>query len=351
MTLLRVRGGAGALRSEGWAPRITTDNTDAESLPPPGERLNHAYTLSIRCTWDRESMPLSFRHSSKNRPGAKIKRKKRVVAVESKLSAPPASAQIRAVKYPPGVLIGCGALLVVGAVVIVSSGLFGLQRPQGPQAASPTAPVAPSLKTAIAARVATLAAGTPTARPFPSATSASPSPTVVLPTLTLTLAPSATLPPSNPWSAQIPEAACIRTDLPQKGIVVGVLDGDTIRVRLEGNENVYSVRYIGVEAPAIGQYYEAISTGKNADLVLFKQATLVRDLTDTDPQGTLLRYVMVEGKFVNYELIAGGYAQSISSAPDTACSASFQAAQYAAQSHKLGLWSAPAYLIPFSPTP
>jgi micrococcal nuclease len=165
------------------------------------------------------------------------------------------------------------------------------------------------------------------------------------------LAPSATLPPSNPWSAQIPQAACIRSDLPQEGIVVGVSDGDTIRVRLEGDEHIYSVRYIGVEAPANGQYYDAISTGKNAELVLYKQATLVRDLTDTDPQGILLRYVMAEGKFVNYELIAGGYAQSISSAPDTACGPSFEAAQHAAQSHKLGLWSAPAYLIPFSPTP
>ena len=96
-------------------------------------------------------MPLSFRRSFKKRPSAKVKRKKRVVAVASRLSATPASDQIRAAKYPPGVLIGCGVLMVVGAVVIVSSGLFGLPRPQGPQATSPAAPVAPGLETAIAA--------------------------------------------------------------------------------------------------------------------------------------------------------------------------------------------------------
>ena len=130
-----------------------------------------------------------------------------------------------------------------------------------------------------------------------------------------------------------------------------MLDGDSIRVRLEGDGNVYSVRYVGVEAPANGKYYAAISTGKNAELVYYKQATLVRDLTDRDPQGTLLRYVMVEGTFVNHALIAGGYAQALSSGPDTACRASFEAAQKAAQTRRLGLWSAPAYLIPFSPTP
>ena len=111
------------------------------------------------------------------------------------------------------------------------------------------------------------------------------------------------------------------------------------------------MRYVGVEAPATGQYYAAISAGKNAELVYLKQATLIRDLTDRDQQGTLLRYVLVEGKFVNYELIAGGYAQSLSAAPDTACRDSFEAAQHEAQSSRLGLWSGPSYLIPFSPTP
>ena len=76
-------------------------------------------------------------------------------------------------------------------------------------------------------------------------------------------------------------------------------------------ENVYSVRYIGVEAPQTGNTMEPSQQARTRSLCFYKQATLVRDLTDTDPQGTLLRYVMVEGKFVNYELIAGGYAQSL----------------------------------------
>ena len=294
-------------------------------------------------------MPLSFRRSFRKKPTAKVRQGKRAVAVAAKAGSPPASEPIRASKYSPGTLIGCGILLVVGTVVIVSGGLSGLPKPQASAPTSLTAAIAPSLRTEIAARVRTLSASTPTAWPSPSPTFVSPSPTEV--PLTPTSTPSVTPLPSNPWSSQIPEAACIKTDLPEKGLVVGVLDGDTIRVRLEGGESVYSVRYVGVQAPSNDQYYGAISTGKNVELVYNKQATLVRDLTDRDPQGTLLRYVMVAGTFVNHELIAGGYAQSLASGPDKACLASFEAAQRAAQSHKLGLWSAPAYLIPFSPTP
>ena len=298
-------------------------------------------------------MPLSFRRSFKKKPTARVRRRKRAVAVAATARAAPPSDPIRAARFSPGALIACGILLVVGTVLIVSGGLSGFLRPQVSRPTSPAAPIAPPLETAISARVGTLGAGTPTTRPSPSSTVSStvvfPSPTHASPTLTST--PPAAPPSSNPWSAQIPEAACIKTDFPQKGLVVGVLDGDTIRVRLEGDESVYSVRYVGVEAPSNGQYYGAISTGKNAELVYYKQATLVRDLTDRDPQGTLLRYVLVEGTFVNYELVAGGYAQALSSGPDTACLASFEAAQKAAQSHQLGLWSAPAYLIPFSPTP
>jgi len=134
-------------------------------------------------------------------------------------------------------------------------------------------------------------------------------------------------------------------------MVVGVVDGDTIQVRLDGDQHIYAVRYIGVEAPRERLYYGTISKGKNVELAYYKRATLVRDITDTDRQGTLLRYVMVGGKFINYELIAGGYAQAILSPPDTACLSILQSAQQLAQAERIGLWGAPAYLIPFSATP
>jgi len=294
-------------------------------------------------------MPLSFRRSFRKKPSAKIADNKRRLATARQSRNPVRPPDVlRASRYPLGLLVGIGVLLVIAAVVVANSRLLGLA-PEKPAPASATpAPATPRYQTAVAARLATLAADTPTAPPSASATAVPPSPTASPTNVGTT---SATLPPANAWAATIPEAACIRPDLPQTGLVVGVVDGDTIRVRLDGDERVYSVRYIGVQAPQAGQYYAALSQAANLDLAYLKQAVLVRDLTDTDLQGTLLRYVMAEERFVNYELLAGGYAQAISSAPDTACLSTFRAAQQKAQNAKLGMWSGPAYLIPILPTP
>jgi micrococcal nuclease len=294
-------------------------------------------------------MPLSFRRSFHKKPGAKIaKNKRRLASARPSRSPVRPPDDIRAPRYPLGVLVAIGVLLVIVVVVVANSRLLGLPlEERAPESGTP-APATPRYETAVAARLATLAVDSPTASPSPSATAIPPSPTA---SPTDVVAASATLPPGNPWAATIPEAACIRPDLPDTGLVVGIVDGDTIRVRLDGDDRVYSVRYVGVQAPEAGQYYAALSQAANLDLAYLKQAILVRDLTDTDPQGTLLRYVMAEGKFVNYELLAGGYAQAIGSAPDTACLSVFRAAQQKAQSGKLGMWSGPAYLIPILPTP
>ena len=45
--------------------------------------------------------------------------------------------------------------------------------------------------------------------------------------------------------------------------------------------------------------------------------TLVRDVSETDSYGRLLRYVYVGDVFVNAEMVAGGYAESRAYPPDT----------------------------------
>jgi endonuclease YncB( thermonuclease family) len=294
-------------------------------------------------------VPLSFRRSFHKKPSAKIEQNKRRLAARRQSPGrvqPPD--QVRAPRYPLGAMVGVAVLLVIAAVVIANNELLGPTL-EAPPSESPTpAPETPHYETAVAARLVTLAAATPSASPSPSSTTVPPSPTA---SPTHRIMASATLPPPNAWAAQIPAAACIRADLPQTGLVVGVVNGDIIRVRLDGDARVYSVRYIGVQAPQPGQYYAALSQAANLDLVYLKQAILVRDLTDTDAQGTLPRYVIAAGKFINYELIVGGYAQAIASAPDTSCLPAFRAAQQKAQGSKLGMWSGPAYLIPVLPTP
>ena len=98
--------------------------------------------------------------------------------------------------------------------------------------------------------------------------------------------------------------------------VTRVIDGDTIDVRLDGA--TARVRYIGVNSPEREETCYRDATAANAALVQGQRVTLVRDVSDTDRYGRLLRYVYVGETFVNAELVAGGYAESRSYPPDTA---------------------------------
>lgn len=154
---------------------------------------------------------------------------------------------------------------------------------------------------------------------------------------------SSTLVPANPWVASIPEASCIPTDIPQTGRVVEVVDAQTIRVLMDRDQRVYAVRYLGIEVPDTGnQLLRLTGILHNVDLTYRKQVTLVRDITDQDDFGRLLRYVMVGSTFVNYDLVAAGYARVTSSPPDTACYSAFKVVEQQAQSGKAGIWAFPA---------
>jgi endonuclease YncB( thermonuclease family) len=146
---------------------------------------------------------------------------------------------------------------------------------------------------------------------------------------------------ANPWAAEIPEASCIPADLPQAGLVVELVDGDTIKVLMDDDGRVYSIRYLGVEAPALGAGSAGLGQqgmALNTQLTYRKQALMVRDITDSDASGTLLRYVLADGIFVNHALIRAGLGQVRMDAPDTACLEALLEAQQAAQAQALGLW-------------
>lgn len=144
-------------------------------------------------------------------------------------------------------------------------------------------------------------------------------------------------------------ASCIPDNPPQTGKVVEVVDGDTIRVLLDENGLVYSVRYIGMDTPentSQVEYFGAEAEAKNLELVYGKKATLIKDVSETDQYGRLLRYVIVDNLFINYELVAQGYANTASYPPDIACIPIFQEAEQKASASKLGLWGAPPTAAP-----
>jgi micrococcal nuclease len=105
-------------------------------------------------------------------------------------------------------------------------------------------------------------------------------------------------------------------------------------------ENTSQIEYFGPEA-----------TARNSELVYGKTVRLIRDVSETDRYGRLLRYVIAEDVFVNYELVAQGYANAASYPPDIACIPTFQAVEQQASTAKLGLWGAPPTQIVVLPLP
>lgn len=123
----------------------------------------------------------------------------------------------------------------------------------------------------------------------------------------------------------------------EEGVVVNIVDGDTIDVIINGQN--FRVRYIGIDTPERGDNFYEQATTLNQELVYNKKVLLVKDVSETDRYGRILRYVFVGNTFVNYELVRQGYALAYTYPPDVACSDFFVSAQSQAQSSNAGLWA------------
>ena len=104
---------------------------------------------------------------------------------------------------------------------------------------------------------------------------------------------------------------------PIDATVVRVIDGDTIRVRVQGKQ--YTVRLIGVDTPETVhptkavQHFGAEASAFTKAALEAKTVTLEADPTgDTrDRYGRLLRYVHLDGQNFNARLIREGYGHAI----------------------------------------
>lgn len=286
-------------------------------------------------------MPQSLLRLFEKIPHRNIEQKRRDAGRPASPRPSRASGRLRPARHPRLVAVGCGLIIVL---CVSLAAAYALNRP-------PWIPSAPTFdygaiatsafQTAVATELGAAETQDPTATPLPQpmATAAAP----VAPT-TLQL---------NAWVATIPEAACIPQDIPQTGTVVQVVDATTIKVLLDGDGRVFSVRYIGLAAPdgSTDRPSAERATDQNTALTYRKRAILVRDLTDADNYGTLLRYVMVAGKFVNYALVAGGYIRAAPAPPDSACDGTLAGAEQGARAADLGIWAGPGSVstLPASP--
>lgn len=116
-----------------------------------------------------------------------------------------------------------------------------------------------------------------------------------------------------------------------------VIDGDTIDVTINNQE--YRVRYIGIDSPERDEPYYDSATKANIALVKGQTVRLVKDVSDTDRFGRLLRYIYLEdGTFVNEKLIAEGHAALITISPDLQYADHFRNLQREARNQGLGMW-------------
>jgi micrococcal nuclease len=128
--------------------------------------------------------------------------------------------------------------------------------------------------------------------------------------------------------------------------LVRIIDGDTIRVLVQGREE--AVRLIGVDTPEI-------TRGKNepfgeaakeflAAMLANRRLALEPGVEERDRYGRLLAYLWTQGEqdgapvFANAQLLRWGYAQLLTIPPNVKYVERFRSAQAAARREALNLW-------------
>ncbi len=91
------------------------------------------------------------------------------------------------------------------------------------------------------------------------------------------------------------------------------------------NGQRFRVRYIGINTPERDEPCSDAAKNANARLVNGRMVTLVRDVSNTDRYGRLLRYIYVGNTFVNEVLVRDGFAENSVWAPDTRYAHHFRA--------------------------
>ena len=131
------------------------------------------------------------------------------------------------------------------------------------------------------------------------------------------------------------------------GRVVGVSDGDTITVLIDGHESV-KVRLVGIDAPEKAQAYGAASKRNLSVQVIDKSVTV--EWEKKDKYGRILGRVLVNGTDVCLEQIKNGmawhYKQYAREQAENLRSA-YAAAEQQARLEKIGLWSMPTQTPPW----
>lgn len=116
--------------------------------------------------------------------------------------------------------------------------------------------------------------------------------------------------------------------------VTHIVDGDTFDIATGER-----VRMIGIDTPERGKYFYKESSGYLAGLIDGKQVVLVKDVSETDRYGRILRHVYYDDVWINEQMIKDGFAKFVTFPPDVMHVDVFSNAQESAREQKRGLWA------------
>ena len=126
--------------------------------------------------------------------------------------------------------------------------------------------------------------------------------------------------------------------------VIKVIDGDTVILRLQGT--IETVRLIGVDTPEtvhptkpVECFGPEASAFTHSVLKPDTQVRVQRDVEARDRYQRLLVYLyLLDGTFINQELLRLGFARTMNITPNTAFATSFALIETAARKNQIGLW-------------
>ena len=157
-------------------------------------------------------------------------------------------------------------------------------------------------------------------------------------TLPATPTPLVVLAP--PTAPPTPMPSATPTSAPEEGVVVEVVTGDTLRVLIQGDEQL--VRMVGVQSPPLSDALGPLAVVSTQGMVQGQLVRLVRDITNQDGSRRLMRYIYRQSDdlFVNAEVVRQGWGRAIAGEPDTAQQQVLEDAETQAAAAAVGIWVA-----------
>lgn len=128
---------------------------------------------------------------------------------------------------------------------------------------------------------------------------------------------------------------------PWSGQVVGVSDGDTIRVMHSGRET--KIRLFGLDCPERDQAFGNKARRFTANMV-FRKVVEVQEVEE-DSYGRTVAWISVNGKSLNKELLRAGLAWWYRYYAEN--EHELEKLESEARKHKIGLWSSPNPIPPW----